>query len=324
MLQALRSFFSKNDLERYGVKLDEEVGSGTYSTVYRGTWRKSTRNRIRVAIKVIDEKTASADFISNFLPREIEISKKLEHRNLLQTMLFFSWDDRTYIVTELGRFDLLQYLRLKGALRESLTRRLFHELCSGIQCMHDHQLVHRDIKCENLLITGEGTLKVADFGFARKFAPTEDDLSRTYCGSTAYTAPEILRARGEYNPILSDTWSCGIILFIMLTGSMPFNKGNLQGIIKTKSVKVVFPLPYSTRLTTEARNLVNDILQYNPQDRIRLGEVVAQSFDWYKKKHSIESENESQTHIVQSRTSRKTSTPGVSSSSSSQESSSSS
>ena len=75
---------------------------------------------------------------------------------------------------------------------------------------------------------------MADFGFAREFKI--DDLSQTYCGSTAYTAPEILTANGGYNAFLSDTWSCGIILFILLTGSMPFNKSNLHGIIKSRSV----------------------------------------------------------------------------------------
>ena len=100
--------------------------------------------------------------------------------------------------------------------------------------MHDHQLVHRDIKCENLLITLEGVLKVADFGFARTFH--EGDLSQTYCGSTAYTAPEVLRANDSYNAFLSDTWSCGVILFILLTGAMPFNKTNLHTILKQNIV----------------------------------------------------------------------------------------
>jgi len=100
--------------------------------------------------------------------------------------------------------------------------------------MHKNELVHRDIKCENLLITTEGTLKVADFGFARHF--TDEDLSQTFCGSTAYTAPEVLKASGGYNAFLADTWSCGIILFILLTGSMPFNKSNLHSIIKSKTV----------------------------------------------------------------------------------------
>ena len=79
---------------------------------------------------------------------------------------------------------------LLGALRESLCRRLFHELASGLSYMHENDFVHRDIKCENLLITADGILKIADFGFAREFGV--DDLSTTYCGSTAYTAPEVL------------------------------------------------------------------------------------------------------------------------------------
>merc|ERR1711915_184689 len=275
----IRNLFARNELDRYGLQLDEEVGAGTYSKVFRGSWRKSKSNNIKVAIKVIDEQTASPDFIQNFLPREIEISKRLEHRNLLTTMLYFSYEHKTYIVTELGRFDLL-YLRLKGALRESLARRLFHELACGIQFMHDNELVHRDIKCENLLITIDGTLKVADFGFARKF--TNDDLSKTYCGSTAYTAPEVLRARGAYNAMLSDTWSCGVILFIILTGSMPFNKHNLQGIIKSQSVQVVFPLPYSARLSGDSCNLVRSVLDFDPQKRTRLRDVVAQTPLWYR------------------------------------------
>jgi serine/threonine protein kinase len=77
--------------------------------------------------------------------------------------------------------------------------------------------------------------KVADFGFSRNFV--EGQLSETYCGSTAYTAPEVLLAKGAYDAFLSDTWSCGIILYIMLTGTMPFTKNNLYGIIKSKNVQ---------------------------------------------------------------------------------------
>jgi len=83
----------------------------------KGTWKKENNAaRVKVAIKVVNEQTASADFITNFLPREIEISRKIEHRNLLKTMLYFSFHGKTYIVTELARFDLLQYLRLKGSV----------------------------------------------------------------------------------------------------------------------------------------------------------------------------------------------------------------
>jgi len=282
MLKAFKSSLSANKKEEFdhlGIKLEEEIGVGTYSKVYRGYWKSPSKERLKCAIKIIDEKTAPPDFISYFLPREIEISKSIQHKNLLTTLSHFSHQNKTYIVTEMARFDVLQYLRIKGALRESLARRLFYELSCGIQSMHDSNLVHRDIKCENLLITIDGVLKVADFGFARHF--TTSDTSQTYCGSTAYTAPEVLYAKEPYNAFYSDTWSCGVILFILLTGTMPFNKNNLYTIIKSKDVDVVFPLPYSTRLSSVATKLVRDILVFNPESRTKLSEIVAQNHPWY-------------------------------------------
>jgi hypothetical protein len=90
--------------------------------VFRGSWQKTKKERLKVAIKVIDENMAASDFITNFLPREIEISLRIEHKNLLTTMLHFSGNGKTYIVTPLARFDLLQYLRLKGKLFEMVIK----------------------------------------------------------------------------------------------------------------------------------------------------------------------------------------------------------
>ena len=126
-----------------------------------------------MAVKIIDCKTAAQDFVQNFMPRELEISKQVKHNNLLTTLDHFELNNKNYIITELARFDLLQYLRLKGGLRETLVRRIFYELISGIDHLHQNGLVHRDIKCENLLISTDGTVKVADFGFARTVGDSE-------------------------------------------------------------------------------------------------------------------------------------------------------
>ena len=101
---------------------------------------------------------------------------------------------------------------------------------SGINHLHVNNIVHRDIKCENLLISLDGSLKVADFGFARQI--DKHSLSETYCGSTAYTAPEVLEAKFPYDPKQSDTWSCGVIMYILLAGTMPFSKNQLFTIVK--------------------------------------------------------------------------------------------
>lgn len=281
MLKKVRELFLGSDLKRKGVILEDEIGSGTYSRVYNGQWSPKKKEPLSVAIKVIDESKSREDFLEIFLPREIKISKQIEHKNLLTTLEYFSLDKMTYIITDLARYDLLQYLRMKGALRETLSRRLFFELSSGIQCMHENDLVHRDIKCENLLITSDGTLKIGDFGFARQF--TKDDTSYTYCGSTAYTAPEVISSKVGYNAYLSDTWSCGIILFVMLTGAMPFNKNNLNAIIKAKAVQVIYPSNFGNTLSSDARNLIESILLFDPKKRLRLTEIVTQLHPWYHK-----------------------------------------
>jgi len=130
------------------------------------------------------------------------------------------------MISELAQRDLLEYIQLKGPIRETLVRRLFHDLACGLEYMHSLNIVHRDIKCENCFISFNGVLKLGDFGFARTI--DGDELSRTFCGSTVYAAPEILAASEDYNAFYSDIWSCGIILYAMFTAKLPFNREKLN------------------------------------------------------------------------------------------------
>lgn len=278
MVKLFDSLFKRSELQKRGITIEEEVGHGTYSKVYAGKIRSQEEGPgHRVAVKVVDAKTAPIDFIKRFLPRELEITRfdKVHHNNLMSTITDFESNKKFYIITELARFDLLQYLRLKGALRESLARRLFYEMISGINHLHQNDIVHRDIKCENMLISLDGTLKVADFGFARKIEKTS--LSDTYCGSTAYTAPEVLEAKRGYDPRQSDTWSCGIILYILLAGSMPFSKNQLYNIIKTQTVQIALPLPHLTRVTDDASFVMRHVLSFAAKDRPRLKTLISES-----------------------------------------------
>jgi len=281
MVKLFADLFKRNELQKRGIHIEEQVGHGTYSTVYRGRIRMPNENSEHpIALKIIDIKTAPSDFVKKFMPRELAISKLVNHVNLLTTITDFESNKKHYIVTELARYDLLQYLRLKGALRESLARRLFYELISGINHLHLNLIVHRDIKCENLLITLDGTVKIADFGFARQMERGHC-LSDTYCGSTAYTAPEILAATTLYDPRLSDTWSCGVILYTLLAGSMPFTKNQLFTIIKTLSVQVSLPQPHASRVTPAATKVMQNILSYDPEKRSRLGDLINHDA-WFK------------------------------------------
>ena len=120
-------------LREFGLFLEVEIGRGNYSTVFRGNL-----NNNPVAVKVVDERKTPAGYVVSFLPREINLSRKIDHKNLLRIDDIFCISKKTFIISELGRFDLLQYLRLKGALRESLSRRLFYDLCNGLHAMHSH------------------------------------------------------------------------------------------------------------------------------------------------------------------------------------------
>lgn len=127
-----------------------------------------------------------------------------------------------------GRGDLLGYVRLKGAIKESESRRLFGEMCAGIEYLHNMNIVHRDLKCENILLCTNNQIKIADFGFARILLPKE--LSKTFCGSAAYAAPELLQGL-PYHGTMADIWSLGVILYIMICSSMPFRDTNIKTLL---------------------------------------------------------------------------------------------
>lgn len=233
-----------------------------------------------VAIKVIDYRRTSVDVTQKFVPRELTIACSVNHRNVLRIREEFKASNCHYIITDLARYDLLHYMRLKGALRETLARRLFFELCSGLTYLHHQDIVHRDLKCENLLIGIDGALRIADFGFSRQIEM--DKKSSTFCGSPAYAAPEVLSAKQSYNPRLSDYWSCGIICYIMLTGKMPFTRYELQDICQTRKIIIDYPTEIQSKLTKESIEVVQSFLRYFPDERQKV-ENITKSHSWIKR-----------------------------------------
>jgi len=286
----MNKFFSKcqstpeDDLKSIGFSITYEIGSGTYAKVYKGMRQKfgselEIEQGANVAVKVINRKTAPASFLKKFLPRELKVARILDHQNVIKTYLIRDVRscDNIYIISELARTDLLEYMKLKGALRESLVRRLFFDLASGVNYMHSIKHVHRDIKCENCLIGYDGLLKLGDFGFARSLA--DDELSRTYCGSTVYAAPEILTAKHPYDPRYADVWSCGIVLYAMLTAKMPFGRDLLNKFVKLRIVEVpIVP----ANISEKAVRVLRGILLFNPEQRLKLNVIAEKKHEWFK------------------------------------------
>ncbi|KAG9149146.1 hypothetical protein Leryth_003146 [Lithospermum erythrorhizon] len=177
--------------------------------------------------------------------------------------------------------ELYDKIELKGKLSEAEGRRLFQQLIDGISYCHNRGVVHRDLKLENVLVDAEGNIRITDFGLsALPHHFGDDGLLHTTCGSPNYVAPEILSNRG-YNGATSDIWSCGVILYVILTGYLPFDHSNLA-VLYQKIFKGDVQIP--KWLSPGAHNLIRRILDPNPNTRITVAELKEDV--WFKQDYS--------------------------------------
>ncbi|XP_042343214.1 testis-specific serine/threonine-protein kinase 1-like [Plectropomus leopardus] len=260
-------------MESRGYAFKRNLGEGMSGKV---VCAYSARLRRRVAIKVIDKKKANTNYLENFLPREIEIIRSLDHPNIAKTFdVFESLTSKVYIVMELCvKGDVLNYIDTKGAFPENSSCRLFSQLCDAIQYLHDSNVAHRDLKCENLLLDTEFSLKVCDFGFSKRltYADGRMVLSKTFCGTPSYAAPEIMRSF-PYNPKVSDVWSMGVVLYMMLYASMPFDATNVKRMLR---IQIQHNIHFSDTpaVSSEAKELIRSILHPNVEKRITISKIL--------------------------------------------------
>lgn len=184
-------------LAQYGYGLGEQLGKGSYAIVRAATSKKHKR---RVAIKIISKKKAPEDYLTKFLPREIQVLKRLRHPNCISLLEAIETNTRIYLIMNLAENgDLLEYIRERGPMPDDDARRYFRHLITAIEYFHSLGIVHRDLKCENLLLDVNFNVVVSDFGFARGQMVNPETgkrrLSQTFCGSYAYAPPEILRGK---------------------------------------------------------------------------------------------------------------------------------
>merc|ERR1719361_1224383 len=232
---------------------------------------------MKVAIKIINKRTAPKDFLEKFLPRELEILQILNHRNIVRAYEIIHINTKTYISLEwAGHGDLLQYVRLKGALKEAECRKFFSDFIEALEYCHGIHIVHRDLKCENVLLSKKNQVKLADFGFARKLTPT--DLSKTFCGSAAYAAPELLQGI-PYVGTLADIWSLGVILYIMVCSAMPFRDINIKTLLLDQRQPLHIPSAVRNTISQSILDYLGKILVFNPEKRATL--VDLKMLPWY-------------------------------------------
>ncbi|KAJ0978617.1 hypothetical protein J5N97_014091 [Dioscorea zingiberensis] len=166
---------------------------------------------------------------------------------------------------------------LKGKLSENEGRKLFHQLIDAVSYCHDRGVFHRDLKGENILVDAKGNIKLSDFSLSALDEHVENDgLLHTTCGSPCYVAPEVLANRG-YDGAISDIWSCGVILYFILTGKLPFEDRNLV-VLYQKIFKADTEIP--KWLSPGAQNIIRKILDPNPTTRIKL--AMIKEDEWFK------------------------------------------
>eukprot|EP01155_Anaeramoeba_flamelloides_P000740 Anaeramoba_flamelloidesa1053526_90.p1 GENE.a1053526_90~~a1053526_90.p1 ORF type:complete len:768 (-),score=184.67 a1053526_90:170-2473(-) len=204
----------------------------------------------------------------------MKILSLVEHPNIVRLLEILQDQNSWYIITEyLEHGELFDFIVAHEKLNESTTRRFFSEIISGIEYCHNLGIVHRDLKPENLLLDQNHRVKIIDFGFSNFSLPNQ--LLETQCGSPHYIAPEIILGRG-YDGVKCDIWACGVILYVLLIGCLPFKNENPK-LLMEKILSGEFDVP--NFISEEAKDLLNKMLEVNPNERITIEGI--QQHPWF-------------------------------------------
>jgi serine/threonine protein kinase len=225
-----------------------------------------------VAIKILDKNAIKANELTVNVRREIAIMKALKHKNIVSLQEVLSSTSKLYIVMDYVRGgELFEMIERKGELDENLARRYFHQLVDGIDYCHRRGVYHRDLKPENLLVDEKGTLKIADFGVSSMKSGSDSGLLTTQCGTPYYCAPEIISDAEEgYSGVKVDAWSCGVILYLLLTGTLPFQNADMTELYKQI---VRCHVDYPKWIPRGAKDLISCLLRKDSDARYSLEDV---------------------------------------------------
>ncbi|KAH6827631.1 SOS3-interacting protein 1 [Perilla frutescens var. hirtella] len=251
------------------------LGQGSFAKVYYG---RNVGTGQSVAIKVIDKGKVVKAGLMNQTKREISIMKLVRHQNVMHLEEVMATKTKIYFVMEYAKGGELFKVVAKGRLKENTARKYFQQLICAVNFCHSRGVYHRDLKPENLLLDENGELKVSDFGLsAVRESKRQDGLLHTTCGTPAYVAPEIISRKG-YDGAKADIWSCGVILFVLLAGYLPFHERNLMEMYR-KIAKADYKCPHW--FPPQVRRLLSTILDTNPNTRISIANIMENP--WFQK-----------------------------------------
>lgn len=253
--------------------LGETIGTGSFGKVQRA--QHAITGHV-VAVKVLNrEKVKNLDMMQK-IKREVQILKMFRHPHIIKLYQVISSPTDIFMVMEfVSGGELFDYILKHGKLSESESRKFFQQIISGVDYLHRHMVVHRDLKPENLLLDDKQNVKIADFGLSNIM--TDGDFLKTSCGSPNYAAPEVISGHLYAGPEV-DVWSCGVILYVLLCGKLPFDDDYVPSLFKKIKGGVFTVPPY---LSPGAKDLVCQMLRVDPLKRITIAEI--RQHEWFKK-----------------------------------------
>ncbi|XP_071057213.1 serine/threonine-protein kinase BRSK2 isoform X1 [Onthophagus taurus] len=245
-------------------RLEKTLGKGQTGLVKLGVHCVTGK---KVAIKIINREKLSESVLMK-VEREIAIMKLIDHPHVLGLSDVYENKKYLYLVLEhVSGGELFDYLVKKGRLTPKEARRFFRQIISALDFCHSHSICHRDLKPENLLLDEKNNIKVADFGMA-SLQPIGSMLE-TSCGSPHYACPEVIRGE-KYDGRKADVWSCGVILYALLVGALPFDDDNLRQLLE-KVKRGVFHIPHF--VPPDCQSLLRGMIEVNPEKRLTLSDI---------------------------------------------------
>jgi len=260
--------------DHYDVQ-DIVLGKGEFGVVKLG---KDKKNNDEVAIKVIDKQHIKD---APILQNEIDILRRCNHPHIVQLKAVFETESFIYIVMELVRGgELYEEIIRRNSFSEKDASYIFRQIVEALDYLHDNGIIHRDLKLENLLLVNKNAtgkdiiVKLADFGLSRIY---QGQMVKTACGTPFYVAPEVLLGTG-YGPEV-DMWSSGVMLYILLSGRLPFHaQEDHQLFNKILRAEFQFKSPQFDTISTEAKDIISNLIVLNPKKRLTAKQCLEHPF----------------------------------------------
>ncbi|KAK9967793.1 hypothetical protein ABG768_002160 [Culter alburnus] len=255
---------------------DEQPHIGNYrllKTIGKGNFAKVKLARHvltgrEVAVKIIDKTQLNPTSLQKLF-REVRIMKVLNHPNIVKLFEVIETEKTLYLIMEYASGgEVFDYLVAHGRMKEKEARAKFRQIVSAVQYCHQKRIVHRDLKAENLLLDADMNIKIADFGFSNEF--TIGSKLDTFCGSPPYAAPELFQGK-KYDGPEVDVWSLGVILYTLVSGSLPFDGQNLKE-LRERVLRGKYRIPFY--MSTDCENLLKKLLVLNPGKRGSLEQIM--------------------------------------------------